>query len=227
MCNDNNIEKIKAKESVKLLICVLIGIVIVGGVWEYKKAQAPLDNVLVVYHRGENVAKKIDEKKVEIKKVEVMENKGEEKQEKVQVEDENKKIEVIENKEADEVKNIDAVGDFLGVMKDVRENLAGLEKPVSVLDKIKQEEVKVEDKVAVNPFNDGEIEIYDSTKGVIDVEKVEVIEEKKDESLKKENIEVQVIENKDEKQEEVIKESNEGTINMMEAIVSGDAGLKQ
>ena len=60
MCNDNNIAKIKAKENVKLLICILMGVVIVGGVWEYKKAQAPLDNVLVVYHRSESVAKKID-----------------------------------------------------------------------------------------------------------------------------------------------------------------------
>ena len=240
MCNDNDIVKIKAKESVKLLTFLLIMIVVVGGVWEYEKAQAPLDNILVVYHRGEGVGKKIDN----VVKTMKVENEGKKEIKAIEVADSVNASEdkVEENK--NDVANKNAINEFLGTMDEVKNNLSKLEKPVLIFDKIVQVERVEEKKAVVNPFKDGEIEIFDSKKGVVEVEKVEVVDEKKDEKVKIENevenekieiknemkdeslkdevVDGQLIENKDEKVEVNENKNDNEAINMMEGIISSN-----
>ena len=49
MNTNNDIEKIKAKEKVKVLTLLLVFFVLLGGIWEYQNSYLPLNNIVVVY----------------------------------------------------------------------------------------------------------------------------------------------------------------------------------
>ena len=54
MCKHNENNSC-AKEKVKFMFGCLLFVVAVGGVWEILKTQAPLNSVVVVYSKKENV----------------------------------------------------------------------------------------------------------------------------------------------------------------------------
>lgn len=223
MNTNNDIEKLKAKEKVKVLTLLLVFLVLLGGIWEYQNSYLPLDNMIVVYKPyNKEVANKQD---VEVKDEVTKANVGDE------FEDKTIKVEEVDNSKALE--------EFLGYMDEVKNNLQEIEKPVLILDKIVQEpEVKIEKK-EVNPFEEGKLEIYDSEKGIVKVEDVkkveepkldekkvdeikkeEVVETKNDESLNIKEIEEQVFENKEEINNGNVEISSDGTIDMMKNIVA-------
>ena len=218
MNTNNDIEKIKAKEKVKVLTLLLVFFVLLGGIWEYQNSYLPLDNIVVVYKPVSKEA--INNEEGELKeKTEVIKEEN-------KIEDKAEKVEVIDNSKAME--------EFLGYMDEVKNNLQEIEKPVMVLDKIIQEPEIKEEKKEVNPFEDGKLEIYDSEKGIVKVEEVKKVEEikkeeKKVEEIKKEDkideslnikeIEEQVFESKGENIDGNISDSVDGTIDMMKNIV--------
>ncbi len=223
MNTNNDIEKLKAKEKVKVLTLLLVFLVLLGGIWEYQNSYLPLDNMIVVYKPyNKEVANKQD---VEVKDEVTKANVG------YEIEDKTIKVEEVDNSKALE--------EFLGYMDEVKNNLQEIEKPVLILDKIVQEpEVKIEKK-EVNPFEEGKLEIYDSEKGIVKVEDVkkveepkldekkvdeikkeEVVETKNDESLNIKEIEEQVFENKEEINNGNVEISSDGTIDMMKNIVA-------
>ena len=218
MNTNNDIEKIKAKEKVKVLTLLLVFFVLLGGIWEYQNSYLPLDNIVVVYKPVSKEA--INNEEGELKeKTEVIKEEN-------KIEDKAEKVEVIDNSKAME--------EFLGYMDEVKNNLQEIEKPVMVLDKIIQEPEIKEEKKEVNPFEDGKLEIYDSEKGIVKVEEVKKVEEikkeeKKVEEIKKEDkideslnikeIEEQVFESKGENIDGNIIDSVDGTIDMMKNIV--------
>ncbi|MBE6462434.1 MAG: hypothetical protein E7005_01595 [Alphaproteobacteria bacterium] len=222
MNTNNDIEKIKAKEKVKVLTLLLVFFVLLGGIWEYQNSYLPLDNIVVVYKPVSKDA--INKEEGELKeKTEVIKEEN-------KIKDKSEKVEEIDNSKAME--------EFLGYMDEVKNNLQEIEKPVMVLDKIIQEPEIKEEKKEVNPFEDGKLEIYDSEKGIVKVEEVKKVEEikkeeKKVEEIKKEDvkedkideslnikeIEEQVFESKEENIDGNISDSVDGTIDMMKNIV--------
>lgn len=212
MNTNNDIEKIKAKEKVKVLTLLLVFFVLLGGIWEYQNSYLPLDNIVVVYKP--------------VSKEPINKKEGELKDDITVINEENK----IEDKavKVEEVDNSKALEEFLGYMDEVKNNLQEVEKPVMVLDKIIQEPEIKEEKMEVNPFEDGKLEIYDSEKGIVKVEEVKKVEEIKkedvkedkiDESLNIKEIEEQVFESKKENIDGNISDSVDGTIDMMKNIV--------
>ena len=224
MNNNSNFEKVKAKAKVKLMALLFVFCGTLSGVWEYYKAQTSLNEVLVVY------APKVIES---VEKVRVVENNV--------IEDDEAKPDVVEKvvtevsesndtiiaevtREETKIEtndNADSVNELLEYMGDVKERLNDINMPEISLDKVIAE--KYEDEIVENvvQFKEGELEIYDSNKGVVAIEKVEVVNENlesQEESLKEE----QVIENKEEKNVAEIVETEDGTIDLMKTIVNRD-----
>lgn len=158
-----------AKEKVKFMFGCLLFVVAVGGVWEILKSQAPLDSVVVVYNVKKNIEYVVEVKDPKNHE-EVVVNENVE--EKVVVEEVKKEI---ENKS---LKNEQAMEEFLGYLKQIKSDVEGVSDKEFVLDKIKIDEKK-EDVVNDVSFKNGQIEVYDSDKGIVDV----IIEEKVDEVL--------------------------------------------
>ncbi len=216
MTNNSDFESYKAKEKVKVLVLLLVFGIMLGGVWEYQKAQTSLDGVWIVY----NVTNEVDglsNQKAE--KVEVIETP---KEEVVEVE----KIEVVETPKEDGQQEVvenevdkNAAGEFLGYMGEIKDKLNSIDIPVMALDKIV---VKIDESKPLEEnadFKEGEIEIYDSERGVVAIEKVEIVTEK-DESQKEEVTDNQSVENKEENSQEIIEEEVEETIDMMKNIIN-------
>ena len=226
-----------AKEKVKFMFGCLLFVVAVGGVWEILKSQAPLDSVVVVYNVKKNVEYVVEVKEPE-KHEEVVVNENVE--EKVVVEEVKKEI---ENKS---LKNEQAMEEFLGYLKQIKSNVEGVSDKEFVLDKIKIDEKK-EDVVNDVSFKNGQIEVYDSDKGIVDViieekvdEVLDVISEEKINEKVNEEISVEVVEevienheslNNDVVLEEVIENKEENsakdtveeegeTVNLMESIIT-------
>ncbi len=224
MCkhNENNSY---AKEKVKFMFGCLLFVVAVGGVWEMLKSQAPLDSVVVVY----NVKKNVEY---------VVEAKEPEKHEIVNIE-ENVVVEDKKEIESKSLKNEQAIGEFLGYLKQIKSDVEGISDKEFVLDKIKIDEKK-EEVVEDLSFKNGQIEVYDSDKGIVDViveekidevkseEKineelsVEVIKEvvENHESLKNEEALKEVIDNKEENSADVVIDIENETVNLMENIIT-------
>ncbi len=152
-----NIEtaKVKAQGRVRLLTVVVVMLVVIGGVVEYKRLNTPTDEMVVVY----KTSKKVEKVKEFTKEEDV------------------KPVVTVKEKNAD-VKLGNAVESFLGYFDKVREDLETVTEPVSALDNIVQaepvEEVKEK---AQEVFEEGKIEIYDSEKGVVAKEEVPVVTE--------------------------------------------------
>ena len=148
MCGHNE-ENECAKEKVKFMFVFLLFVICVGGVWELLKAQAPLDTVVVVYNN-----KQIEDNEKITKEDVVLEEKT--------VESEIKET------------SYENVGvEFLNYIEQIKADVEDIEPKVFVLDRIVLEKKEVE-KIEEMPFKDGQIEVYDSEKGVVDV----IVEEK-------------------------------------------------
>ena len=234
MNTNNDIEKIKAEEKVKVLTLLLLFFVLLGGVWEYQKSHSSLDSIIVVYKSSNE---EIGEEKRVVDN-NVVENVKEERQE------DNAKSQSEEQSLGD---NSQILNEFFQYMDDVKNSLEEIEKPVLVLDKIIQVEEVVKEKAEVNPFEEGKLEIYDTEKGIVKIEEVkneeiesaksivvdkkieaEVVNElvedadsdvENNESLHVEDIESQVFENNKEKIDEEDVVSSDGTIDMMKNII--------
>ncbi|MBR5599035.1 MAG: hypothetical protein IKW39_03245, partial [Alphaproteobacteria bacterium] len=134
MNSAENIEKLKAKSKVNVLVLLLIFAVVGGGVWEYNKYQAPLADVLVVYSSSLNNGKQ-----------ELNQNTGETNTQKIKVTLETetkdvKKTDSNEAKKADEVIKKDVVVEFKEYIEEVNEAIS---KEAEIrLDKIILPEVK-------------------------------------------------------------------------------------
>ena len=236
MCKHNENNSC-AKEKVKFMFGCLLFVVAVGGVWEILKSQAPLDSVVVVYNVKKNVEYVVEVKEPK-KHEEVVVNVNVE--EKVVVEEVKKEI---ENKS---LKNEQAMEEFLGYLKQIKSDVEGVSDKEFVLDKIKIDEKK-EDAVNDVSFKNGQIEVYDSDKGIVDViieekvdEVLDVISEEKIKEEVNEEISVEVVEevienheslNNDVVLEEVIENKEENgakdtvevegeTVNLMESIIT-------
>ena len=221
-----------AKEKVKFMFGCLLFVVAVGGVWEMLKSQAPLDSVVVVYNVKKNVEYVVEAKEPEKHEIVNIE-------ENVVVEDKKE----IENKS---LKNEQAMEEFLGYLKQIKSDVEGVSDKEFVLDKIKIDEKK-EDVVNDVSFKNGQIEVYDSDKGIVDViieekvdEVLDVISEEKINEKVNEEISVEVVEevienheslNNDVVLEEVIENKEENsakdtveeegeTVNLMESIIT-------
>lgn len=249
MNNNEEILRIEAKEQVRVFALVVVFLFALGGVWEFKNSQMPLDDLLVVV-RGEMENDKVlnnddvvaikNEVKKENEEV-VIAEKNDNKIEKVEevshtdvkVEKESQS-EMMDNKIESGVisgeESLKLIDDYWNYFKDINAKVESVELN-NRLDKIEAREIVVE-KISENPFKEGVIEIYDANKGVVDVEKVN--EEK--ESVKKESTEKEVKEEsflKDEKKVEVIENKEEivndvevvdenGAIDMMKNIINGN-----
>ena len=233
MNNNEEILRIEAKEQVRVFALVVVFLFALGGVWEFKNSQMPLDDLLVVV-RGEMENDKVlnnddvvaikNEVKKENEEV-VIAEKNDNKIEKVEevshtdvkVEKESQS-EMMDNKIESGVisgeESLKLIDDYWNYFKDINAKVESVELN-NRLDKIEAREIVVE-KISENPFKEGVIEIYDANKGVVDVEKVN--EEK--ESVKKESTEKEVKEEsflKDEKKVEVI-ENKEEIVNDVEVV---------
>ena len=227
MCKHNENNSC-AKEKVKFMFGCVLFIIAVGGVWEMLKSQAPLDSVVVVY----NVKKNVEN---------VVEAKEPEKHEIVNIE-ENVVVEDKKEIESKILKNEQAIGEFLGYLKQIKSDVEGISDKEFVLDKIKIDEKK-EEVVEDVSFKNGQIEVYDSDKGVVDViveEKIDEVDEGKSEekineeisvevieevvenheSLKNEEALKEVIDNKEENSADVVADIENETVNLMENIIT-------
>lgn len=235
MCKHNENNSC-AKEKVKFMFGCLLFVVAVGGVWEILKTQAPLNSVVVVYSRNENVV--VDNKRDVIEQTQnVVENEVLKNKDIVE--------KVVKQEQNENIKS--ALDDFLGQIKQIKNEIESIDNKEFVLDKIKIEEKK-EDKVEEVPFKEGQIEVYDSEKGVVDViieennneakkdevkieviddvkkeikeEVVEIKNEENGESLKTEEKVVEVIENNEKNIDDKVGELENETVNMMENIIA-------
>ena len=176
MCRHNE-ENECAKEKVKFMFVCLLFVICVGGVWEMLKAQAPLDTVVVVYNRSE-INKQLEDNEKITKEDVVLEEKA------------------VEAKVRET--SYENVGvEFLNYIEHVKAEVENVEPKVFVLDRIVVEKKEVEKNEEI-PFKDGQIEVYDSEKGVVDVI---VEEDNKVETAITE--EVNEVENVEEKVEDV------------------------
>ena len=73
---------------------------------------------------------------------------------------------LVKQEQNENIKN--ALDDFLGQIKQIKNEIESIDNKEFVLDKIKIEEKK-DDKVEEVSFIKGQIEVYDSEKGVVDV----------------------------------------------------------
>ena len=249
MNNNEEILRIEAKEQVRVFALVVVFLFALGGVWEFKNSQMPLDDLLVVV-RGEMENDKVlnnddvvaikNEVKKENEEV-VIAEKNDNKIEKVEevshtdvkVEKESQS-EMMDNKIESGVisgeESLKLIDDYWNYFKDINAKVESVELN-NRLDKIEAREIVVE-KISENPFKEGVIEIYDANKGVVDVEKVNEEKESvkkestekevKEESFLKDEKKVEVIENKEEivKDVEVVDEN--GAIDMMKNIINGN-----
>ena len=167
-----NIEttEVKAQGRVRLLTVIVVMLVVIGGVVEYKRLNAPTDEMVVVYKTSKK-AEKVKEftKEEDVKPVATVKEKNE------------------------DVKFDNAVENFFGYFDKVREDLETVTEPVSALDNIVQaepvEEVKEK---ATEVFEEGKIEIYDSEKGVVAKEDAPVVTEEVAEVKENDSAEVAV-----------------------------------
>ncbi len=209
-----NIEttKIKAQGRVRLLTVIVLLLVLFGGIVEYKRLNAPDDEVMVVYKASEKV-----------EKVKEFSNK------------EDVKPVVTVKKDEVEVNLSNAVDNFFGYFEKVREDLENVVEPSSALDKIVPIEVVEEESKPEVVVEEGKIEIFDSEKGVVAKEEPVVEEPKTEEKVEESKVEEVTIEpkveeggvtdvNEPEKIEEV-KENLEEIANVEEVIedVSNEA----
>ena len=237
MVNDANLEKIKAREKVKVWALLLLFCGALSGVWEYYKTQTSLSEILVVY--APNVTNDINNDVVEIKPIEqnikTVEEEAPRQESKIDIE-EDKVVENLENAEVKEVEqeevNIDnessndAVGELLNYMGDVKERLNNVTMPEIALDKVIERVEEIKPKEEIITFKEGELEIYDTNKGVVAVEKVEIVKDD-DESQELKKDDTQVLENKEENVNIENVEVVDGTIDMMKSIVERNMDEKK
>lgn len=212
--NMENIEttKIKAQGRVRLLTVIVLLLVLFGGIVEYKRLNAPDDEVMVVYKASEKV-----------EKVKEFSNK------------EDVKPVVTVKKDEVEVNLSNAVDNFFGYFEKVREDLENVVEPSSALDKIIPVEVLEEENKPEVVVEEGKIEIFDSEKGTVAKEEPVVEEPKTEEKVEEPKVEEVTVEpkveeggvtdvNEPEKIEEV-KENLEERANVEEVIedVSNEA----
>lgn len=186
--------RIRAKYRLKLLFMLLVFVIFVGVFWEYQRMTQPLDEVAVIYVNGDNAAEVVvvpevvNETAVPSEAAQTNENTPSADAQK----DENQPAPQVaeENKEND---NSQALPEFLNALKHTQEVVEQAQYSEPVLNKIIQAEPKTEPQSAEpKVFQDGKIEVYDSTKGVVGVveePKVEAKPEVKVENVK-ENVEV-------------------------------------
>ena len=226
MVNDANLEKIKAREKVKVWALLLLFCGALSGVWEYYKTQTSLSEILVVY--VPNVTNNINNGVVEIKPVEQNIKTVEEEAQKQETKTDVEEDRVVENLENVEVKqeevnvdnesNRDVVGELLNYMGDVKERLNNVTMPEIALDKVIERVEEIKPKEEIITFKEGELEIYDTNKGVVAVERVEIVKDDDESQILKKDI-GQVIENNKESVDTENAEVIDGTIDMMKSIV--------
>ena len=166
MNNIEDVEKLKAKDKVNVLMLLLMFAIIGGGVWEFFKSQTSLDKMIVVYKPM------VIEEKVEIKEKTL---KGENIKDVLSSED----VKVLVK---NEVQKKDEVKDFKEYIEENNEKLRGIVLPKIRLDNVIAYEKKVEDKIDENPVEEGKIEVFDDVKGnvVLEDTKEVIIDEKAD-----------------------------------------------
>ena len=107
MCKHNENNSC-AKEKVKFMFGCLLFVVAVGGVWEILKTQAPLNSVVVVYSKNENVV--VDNKRDVIEQTQnVVENEVLKNKDIVE--------KIVKQEQNENIKN--ALDDFLGQIKQI------------------------------------------------------------------------------------------------------------
>ncbi len=160
---EDEIARQKAGCRVKLLIWVLIVAAAGAGFAEWRRSTAPLSSAVLVYQRAAAALPAVDNVSAESKAVIEMAEKTPDSQ----VSAENAEIPAAA---AQSDANSGAVAEFLAYLRDVREDVDGLSEPEGVLMKIRQPEAvqQVEEPTA-EAFKDGQIEIYDSEKGVVGI----------------------------------------------------------
>lgn len=183
MFDDEKLLMVKALEKIKIFALVVLFLFVLGGVCEYKKYQTPLDSMVVVVKIGDSGAK-VKEESATTKEVKI---------EKEVIEQQEKTMLSAEESQK-------AIDGFVGYIGKVNKVLDELDFGNS-LDRVIPREIMAQKVKEEIPFKDGQIEIYDSAKGVVAVEETvkenEGVEEKNIESQKDNNDEGKVIENKE------------------------------
>lgn len=161
--------KIKAKSKLILWSTLLLCFGLLGGAWEYLHHVQPLDQKMLIFKPGneahlsdvlENTANDTAGiKNVVSNEVKVVEEKTEQQ--------EGAENHPIQEPEAE----FEALSEFLVYMQELQQQVEEIGQHVSVLDKIKQEEIapKEEKSQQVHLFDERKIEVYDSEKGVVGV----------------------------------------------------------
>lgn len=178
--------RIKAKYKLKLLFMMLVFVVLVGAFLEYQRMKQPLDEVAFVYANGsEQIDVMIEQQQDVISKPMVALDNKEVKQESAVREAngaKNKDNQPVAEQSAQVEKTVDnnlnALPEFLGVLKNAREVVERSQFGEPILNKIIQTEPMAEPQnTEQKVFQDGKIEVYDSNKGVVAVvETAEAVE---------------------------------------------------